>query len=246
MQVKLTMCLFVLESKKNDNIRKNDIKTIEVLTDKNNVLPTIIYNGKDMKSEAKKEITRLIGAKTFHLEQVFTYGYDNEVEIIYLGIINREYIKKIADGYKLVDFKIENNDMIYFGDKKYAYVTREIIENNNVEYIHEIEAKKKDIKRNLLNILTAYKRVRSNIDNTDILFKFLGSSFTLEDVRIVYEMVKDRNVDKSNFRKKIVKYCEKVDEESSTTGYRPSQKYRFKPLKGDAWLWYLLQITKGN
>ena len=65
----------------------------------------------------------------------------------------------------------------------------------------------------------------------------MGSSFTLEDVRIVYELIKDCSVDKSNFRKKIIKYCEKIDTSTNEkNGYRPSQRYKFKPLKGDVWL----------
>ena len=88
-----------------------------------------------------------------------------------------------------------------------------------------------------MNLLISYKRIRNNIDNTDIIFKFMGDSFTLEDVRIVYEILKDASVDKSNFRKKIVKYCEKVNVSSDTkNGYRPSGRYKFKPLKGDMWV----------
>ena len=65
----------------------------------------------------------------------------------------------------------------------------------------------------------------------------MGSSFTLEDVRILYELIKDTTVDKSNFRKKIIKYCEKVDiKDNIKSGFRPSQKYKFKPLKGDVWI----------
>lgn len=63
-----------------------------------------------------------------------------------------------------------------------------------------------------MNLLISYKRIRNNADNTDILFKFMAKTFTLEDVRMVYEIIKDISVDKSNFRKKIMKYCEKVDE----------------------------------
>lgn len=49
--------------------------------------------------------------------------------------------------------------------------------------------------------------------------------------------MKDKNVDKSNFRKKIIKYREKIDTKDLVKkGYRPTQKYKFKPVKGDAWL----------
>ena len=65
----------------------------------------------------------------------------------------------------------------------------------------------------------------------------MPKEFTLEDVRLLYEIIKDQEVDKSNFRKKITKYCKKIDKYSNEkNGYRPSQKYEFIPLKGDVWL----------
>jgi hypothetical protein len=30
------------------------------------------------------------------------------------------------------------------------------------------------------------------------------------------------------------------------SGYRPSQKYEFVPLKGDVWLWFWLLIIKAK
>ena len=86
-------------------------------------------------------------------------------------------------------------------------------------------------------MLLSYKRIRVDVDTTDVMFKFMPKEFTLEDVRILYEIIKDEEVDKSNFRKKINKYCKKVDKiTNDKSGYRPSQKYEFVPLKGDVWL----------
>ncbi len=237
MKVNLICCLFILASDKNDNIRKKDIKKIKVLTTKNNELPEIDFCGNDMKKQVRKKISTSIGTEIFHLEQVITMDYKNFLDVIYLGITNIDNIKKLKDDYKLIDFKVENNNTVQFGDYIYKYETVELEENSNIEYIHEIECQDENIKRNILNLLISYKKIRSNIDTTDIIFKFMGSSFVLEDVRMVYEIIKDSKVDKSNFRKKIKKYCEKIDEkEDIKNGYRPSEKYRFKPLKGDIWL----------
>ena len=57
-----------------------------------------------------------------------------------------------------------------------------------------------------------------------------------DDMTIVYEMIKEVCVDKSNFRKKIVKYCVETDVDIPKKGYRPSKMYTFKVLKGDVWL----------
>ena len=235
MQINIVCSLFVLESEKNSNIRKNDIKKLKVLTI-NNELPSIIYEGNDLKKQIRKYISNIIGSDMFHLEQVYTMDYKDSIDIIYLGITNSENVLKLKKDYKFVDFDIKNNDTIIFDNNSYEYKTIEKEENNNIEYIHDIKANV-DNKRTLLNLLISYKRIRGSIDNTDILFKFMSNSFTLEDVRIVYELIKDCSVDKSNFRKKIVKYCEKIDEvNESKIAYRPSSKYKFKPLKGDIWL----------
>ncbi len=235
MQINIVSSLFVLESEKNSNIRKNDIKKIKVLTI-NNSLPSIIYDGTDLKEQVKKYLSSIIGSSIFHLEQVYAISYKESIDIIFLAVTNINNVKKLKKDFKFVDFDIKNNDTIILDNNEYKYKTIEKEENNNIEYIHNIKCKE-DEKRTLMNLLISYKRIRSNIDNTDILFKFMDNSFTLEDVRIVYELIKDCSVDKSNFRKKIVKYCEKIDEvNDSKSGFRPSSKYKFKPLKGDIWI----------
>lgn len=237
MKINLVGCLFILDSEKNENIRKNDIKKIKVLVTKEKGLPMIDFDAKGIKNQIRKNLSSIIGSNFFHLEQVFTMDYKDSIDVIYLGATNIENVTKLNENYELVDFYVEDNSNIIFGDKEYNYRTIEVEENNNIEYIHEINVSDDIVKRTLLSILISYKKIRSTADNTDILFKFMGSSFTLEDVRILYEIIKGSSVDKSNFRKRIIKYCEKVEvSEITKNGYRPSQRYKFKPLKGDVWL----------
>lgn len=238
MKVNLIGCLFVLDTEKNENIRKNDIQKIKILTTKDFKLPSVLFDGKGVKNQVRNNLSSIIGSNIFHLEQVFAMDYEKEIDIIYLGVTNIENVKKIDNNYQLIDFKVENNNTITFGNDIYSYRTIEIENYNNIEYIHEIKTNNDNIRRILLDILISYKRIRVNADSSDIIFKFMGSSFTLEDVRILYEMIKDIKVDKSNFRKKIMKYCEKVEDVKTDkkTGFRPSQKYKFKFLREDIWI----------
>ncbi len=237
MKMNLVSCMFILESEKNDNIRKNDVKKIKVLVNKNNELPSIKIKGSNLKKQVRDNLSKLVGNNKFHLEQVYAMDYKNDIDIIYLGLTNIDSIHELNKDYNLIEFCINDNKKIIFGDNEYSYKTIEVEENNNIEYIHEIDTSSSDLKRTLMNLLISYKKLRSNIDNTDIIFKLLGDTFTLEDVRKVYELIKDTEVDKSNFRKKIIKYCEEVDNDSNEkNGYRPSKKFKFKPLKGDVWL----------
>lgn len=236
MYINLVSTMFVLKSEKNQNIRKNDIKKLNVLLKKDDTLPEVPFEKDHMKSIVRENIESIIHSNIFHLEQVFSYDHQSEVDVIYLGITNEENVRDLSSDYKLVEFKLINKNTIVLGDKKYKYKTKEVEKNNNIEYFYEIDEKDVEKRRMLLELLISYKRIILNIDNTDIVFKFLGKSFTLEDVRLVYEVVKNATTDKSNFRKKIVKYCEKVEEEKNVSGYRPSQRYKFKPLKGDSWV----------
>ena len=236
MSINLICCLFVLDNEKNQNIRKNDTKKLRILVRQDNSLIKVAFKKDHMKSDLKNEIKRIIGTCSFHLEQVFSHNIKGNVDIIYLGLTNMEYIKKLDQSYKLVDFDLIDNKVIVFDKEKYNYKTKEVVEGKNIEYFHEIKAKDDNIRNTLLEILISFKRIRSNIDNTDIAFKLLGDTFTLEDVRATYELITKTSVDKSNFRKKIIKYCSQTSEKDEKTGFRPSLKYTFKPVKGDLWV----------
>lgn len=242
MDVNIICCLFVLVNEKNDNIRKNDYKKLKVLVRKEDksLLNILFDNQTDIKQLIRNHISKNLNSNKFHLEQVYTLGdkkyyIDNKIDIIYIGICNEENIN-LTNEYELVDFNVSNNRFIQFDKDMYEYETKEIISNQNIEYIHEIQIQNIILEKQLLELLIAFKYLRSRVENTDIIFKFMPKYFTLEEVRIVYEMIKEISVDKSNFRKKIVKYCVEADVDLRKKGYRPSKMYTFQVLKGDVWL----------
>ncbi len=230
MQVNLVTTLFVLESQKNENKRKNSIKKIKVLLTKDNLLPKIEFTKDHMKSVVKENLKNIIHSDNFYLDQVVSIDNNDNIDIVYLAITNSENIKDLSSDYNLVDFDVQKNNIIFLGKKHYFYKTNKVQEYDNIEFIHEVSAVDKDLRKSLLELLISYKKIRSNIDSSDIVFKFLGNVFTLEDVRQVYEMIKDTETDKSNFRKKIIKYCTKVDEIEDNNAYRPTQKYKYVAL----------------
>jgi hypothetical protein len=231
MQVNLVIALFVLESEKNTNIRKNDIKKIKVLVTNDNILPKIKFTKDHMKSIVKETIKNIIHSDDFYLDQVVSIDNNDNIDIVYLAITNSENINELDNNYKLVDFSIRNNHIIFLGTKHYFYKTSKIEDNKNIDLVYDISAVDSTLKRSLLELLICFNKIRKSVDNTDIVFKFLGNIFTLEDVRIVYEMIKDTKTDKSNFRKRIIKYCVKVNEIDDKNAYRPSQKYKYKVVE---------------
>lgn len=241
MNIKLVCPVIVLENEINPNVRKNDIKKLKLLVDSDdNLVSVTVENKRTLKDLLRNKVKNIINSDIFHLEQVYTLGeekyyLDNSVDIIYLAITNAQNIKKLDNNYKLIDFSI-NNSIIKIDNKSYQFKTKEHITNNNIEYYHEIDAENIELEKKLLEIIICYKQLRSKLDNSDIIFKFMPKYFTLEDIRIVYELIKEVTVDKSNFRKKIVKYCVEANIDFMKKGYRPSKLYTFNVLKGDVWL----------
>ncbi|MBQ7105151.1 MAG: hypothetical protein IJN90_04770 [Bacilli bacterium] len=242
MKINLIPCLFVLDKEESLDIRKNDEKKLRLLVKQDNTLPSISFEqGDGLKRFIRGYVSSIINSELFHLEQVFTLGdskyFDgNTIDIIYLCATNIENINNLDSNYKLIDFSITNNSNILYDKEIYKYKTEELISNNNIDYIYNICVKDVMLEKTLLEILVSYKRLRTMIDQSDIIFKFMAKEFTLEEVRMVYELVKDVVVDKSNFRKRIIKYVEKVGDKVDGRGHRPTQLYTFKSLKGDIWL----------
>lgn len=79
----------------------------------------------------------------------------------------------------------------------------------------------------------AIKRLRSRITYTTIASKILPNEFTLTEMEEVYESVLLSDLDKRNFRKKILKLKILTDMKRKKTGgaHRPAELYRFSSTK---------------
>lgn len=240
MKIKLVGCIFILDEIVNEDIKKNNQKYINLLVDKEELLiKTDVTREDDIKNTLRNKIIDILGNDKFHLEQVYTLGdkkylFDDEIDIIYIAVTNQQNIKKDLKDYKLKNFDVKDNKII-FGEQIFNYHTEQKITNGGIEYFHVIDVDDLNFEKELLEILISYKHLKSRINNTDILFKFLPNSFTLEDVRQVYELITKSNVDKSNFRKRISNYVEDLNR-IVTKGHRPTKLYTYKVNKNDIWI----------
>ena len=129
MKIYLDCCLFVLQTIKSDDKRKNDIKKLKLVVDKNNNLISIPFKKEsNIKDSIRNKIIDVIGSNNFHLEQVHTFGetkfYNCGLIIAYLGITNYENIKKLNEDYKLVDFELIGKNEVKFDNKIIKYNER--------------------------------------------------------------------------------------------------------------------------
>ncbi|MEZ4240861.1 MAG: NUDIX domain-containing protein [Myxococcota bacterium] len=75
---------------------------------------------------------------------------------------------------------------------------------------------------------TAVQRVRGKLGYTDLGFAFLAPTFTLRDVRLVWETLLGRALNKDSFRRTVLTRHPLIDtgERQSDVGHRPAALYR--------------------
>lgn len=81
----------------------------------------------------------------------------------------------------------------------------------------------------------AHERLRGKISYQPLGFELLPDKFPLRMLQGVYEKILDRNLDKRNFRKKILcmGILEELDEIETDVGHRAARLYRFNKQKYD-------------
>ncbi|OEV08346.1 NUDIX hydrolase [Streptomyces nanshensis] len=81
----------------------------------------------------------------------------------------------------------------------------------------------------------ALEEVRRKLEYTAVATAFCGKSFTLTELRTVYEVVWGQHLDPSNFRRKVIKtagFVQPTGEQRLPPTGRPAALYR----RGEAWL----------
>jgi 8-oxo-dGTP diphosphatase len=74
----------------------------------------------------------------------------------------------------------------------------------------------------------AHDRIRNKLDYTNVGFELLQDKFSLTELQLVHEAILGENLDKRNFRRKIIQRgIVKPTKEWQQTGRKPAQLYRF-------------------
>ena len=84
-------------------------------------------------------------------------------------------------------------------------------------------------------LLTAHERLRGKISYQPIGFELLPEKFPLRMLQGVYEKILGRNLDKRNFRKKILSMgiLQELEEIETDVGHRAARLYRFNKQEYD-------------
>jgi 8-oxo-dGTP diphosphatase len=75
----------------------------------------------------------------------------------------------------------------------------------------------------------AQQRIRGKLDYTSVGFELLGENFTLSELQRVHEAILDQELDKRNFRRKVLqKGLVQALKQWRSDGRKPAQLFRFR------------------
>ena len=70
--------------------------------------------------------------------------------------------------------------------------------------------------------------LKSYIVKTNILKNFYSGTFTIPELQKTYEIILEKELDRRNFRKKVLNLLESVNKETRFYGNKPANLYKFK------------------
>jgi 8-oxo-dGTP diphosphatase len=166
----------------------------------------LVGGGESVDAAAGRILREKTGVANVYLEQLYTFGKVNRdpfgrvVSVAYFALLPDAGIK-----LKTTDEYVDVRWFSVADQPKLAYDHKEII-------------------------ACAVKRLRSKLEYTNIVYGLLPAEFTLGALQKTYEIILGRELDKRNFRKKILSLGLVMKTEKRTAGEpnRPAVLYRFK------------------
>ncbi len=159
-----------------------------------------------LEDAARRELEEETGVKNPFLEQLYTYGDPDRdprgrvITVSYFALISPDMAAKSTAGSDAASIKW-----------------------HDIDQLPELAFDHKDI------ITYAVTRLRYKFEHSTVGFELLPDEFTLTDVQKLYEIVLDEELDKRNFRRRILsaKIIEPTLEKRIGEG-RPAQLYRYR------------------
>ncbi|MBR0382672.1 MAG: NUDIX hydrolase [Eubacterium sp.] len=145
------------------------------------------------------------GVENVYLEQLYTFGQPDRdprlrvISVAYMALMPAEQLHFKA-GSRVSDVKLVPMEEIISGNVETAFDHRDIIS-------------------------YARWRLKNKVEYTDIVFHFFPEMFTLPKLQKAYEILADKKVYKTNFRKKFGPLVEETGQKDRSGGRRPSQYF---------------------
>jgi 8-oxo-dGTP diphosphatase len=158
---------------------------------------------------ARRELEEETGVRDVYLEQLYTFGDPNRdprervITVAFYALVPTREIK--------IEAGSDAEGVSWFGMKELP----------ELAFDH----------RSILKM--AHERLRAKLDYSTIAFQFMPRDFTLSELQHVYEVILREEIDKRNFRKRILglNLIKETGKDKRDGAHRPAKLYRVKNPK---------------
>jgi 8-oxo-dGTP diphosphatase len=183
----------------------------------------LIYEGENLDIAANRVLFELTGLQTIFLEQVGAFGdtdrLNKEADKKWLRAVREEPDARVITiaYFSLVNIHEYAPQASSFA-KSAAWIP--------LNEIDELAFDHSDI------LQTALKKLKNKIRIQPLGFNLLPEKFTLSQLQKLYEAILGRELDKRNFRRKMLKLqlVEMLEERQEKVPHKPSQYFKFNEM----------------
>ena len=186
-----------------------------------NALPgDLIYEDEDLDSAAGRVLKELTGLKDIYLEQVGAFGdpdrTSNPNDRMWVEAVREDPAARVITiaYYSLVNLNNYVPQASSFA-KSASWVLVDEVSELAFDHFQIFQA--------------ARKKLKDKINMRPIGFNLLPEKFTFSQLHRLYEVILGRELDKRNFRRKMLKLnlVESLDEKQEGVPHKPSQYFKF-------------------
>jgi 8-oxo-dGTP diphosphatase len=160
-------------------------------------------------SSAKRNLYRILEMEDVYLEQLYTFG---EIDRDPSGrVVSVAYFALIPDSESQLKSTAHNGSINWFPVSSLP----------ELAYDHDEM------------IRVAVERLRAKLTYTNIMYCLLPKAFTLSELQKHYEIILRKNLDKRNFRKKVMSLnlVKRTEKKTHGKAHRPANLYQFSKRK---------------
>ncbi|MCL2621615.1 MAG: hypothetical protein FWD32_01115 [Firmicutes bacterium] len=246
--ISVDVVLFRLKEEESQNYRKNTKKVLQVFLVKRSKEPYVdmwaipgiyLQPNQNLSQCALECVDRKIGAKDFYIEQLYTFGNEQNdprgmaISSSFLAITNK-YNEKLKEQGAWFDLISTHTGDIY----NYNFIGRETVLKASVKAskspttnsaLQDAKVVNSQLAFNhSLIIHYALERLKNKVEYTNIGFWFLPPAFTLTAVQEVYQLILNKPLLTANFRRKIATQVVDAGQVKSGAGHRMPKLYKIK------------------
>lgn len=244
------LLIFGIDNRKNKNTRSLPEKHLSILLVQREkepfknewCLPGGFIELEETSKEASlRVLEKETGLKEVYMEQLCVNDEINRdprgrvISVSYMALIDRTLLKgNLREGANWFDIKLEENkkeiEIKLTNEKeelKYK-VLKEAIDEKSKEYSYKVKTKKQLAFDHDKLITEGLMALKSKVKNTDIVFNLMPELFTIGELKQVYELLLNKKLINSAFRRWIKDKIELTEKTIQTGGHRPSVLCKYK------------------